>query len=154
MPVLYGDTIIVGASNMGAAAFKPMQRGETWVTQTIWETKDVSMYLSNPVVIGDTLFGLSSRSSGQFFALDARSGAVLWLGPPREAANTAVAKAGELLFLLNDDAELIVARASRTGLVPLKRYTVADSATWAQPAISGRRILIKDTSTLTLWTLE
>ena len=121
MPVLYGDTIIVGASNMSAAAFKPMQRGEKWVTQTIWETKDVSMYLSNPVVIGDTLFGLSSRSSGQFFALDARSGAVLWLGPPREAANTAVAKAGELLFLLNDDAELIVARASRTGLVPLKR---------------------------------
>ncbi len=154
MPVVYGDTIIVGASNTGVAAFKPMQRGEKWVTETIWETKDVSMYLSNPVVIGDTLFGLSSRSSGQFFALDARSGAVLWLGPPREAANTAVAKAGELLFFLNDDAELIVARASRTELVPLKRYTVADSATWAQPAISGRRIFIKDTSTLTLWTLE
>src|SRR5262249_2710904 len=83
-----------------------------------------------------------------------RSGKTLWLGPPREAANTAVVKSGDLLFLLNDDAELIIARSNRTGFTPLKRYTVADSATWAQPAISGNRIFIKDTSSLASWTVE
>jgi hypothetical protein len=31
---------------------------------------------------------------------------------------------------------------------------VADSATWAQPVLSGRRILVKDVSTLTLWSLD
>lgn len=154
MPVLHGETIIVSGLNIGAAAFAPTMRNGTWTTDTVWQTKDVSMYVSNPVVIGDTLFGLSHRSSGQFFALDARSGAVLWLGQPREAANTAVVKAGDLLFLLNDDAELIVARSSRTGFEPLKRYTVADSATWAQPAISGNRLFIKDVSSLALWTLN
>ena len=112
------------------------------------------MYISNPVVIGDTLFGLSYLASGQFFALNAATGTTLWLGPPREAKNSAVVKAGSLLFLLNDDAELIVARSSRTGLEPLKRYTVADSATWAQPAISGNRMFVKDVSSLTLWTLD
>jgi hypothetical protein len=99
------------------------------VTDVVWETKEVSLLMSNPVLVGDTLFGLSERSSGQFFALDAKTGKVLWLGQPREATNTAVVKAGELLFLLNDDAELIVARSSRTGFEPLKRYTVADSGT-------------------------
>lgn len=59
---------------------------------------------------------------------------------PGQAANTAVVKAGRLLFLLNDDAELIVARASRSAFEPITRYVVADSATWAQPAISGNRI--------------
>jgi hypothetical protein len=112
------------------------------------------MYVSNPVVIGHTLFGLSHRSSGQFFALDAKSGKALWLGQPREAANTAIAKAGDLLFLLNDDAELIVARGTPTAITPLKRYTVADSATWAQPAISGNRLFIKDVSSVALWTLD
>jgi hypothetical protein len=34
------------------------------------------------------------------------------------------------------------------------RYTVADSATWAQPAISGKRIFIKDAMSLTVWTVE
>jgi hypothetical protein len=59
-----------------------------------------------------------------------------------------------VLFLLNDDAELIVLRASRTQLLQLARYTVAAAATWAQPAISGRRILVKDATRLTLWLLD
>ena len=63
-------------------------------------------------------------------------------------------RAGDLLFLLNDDAELIVARASRAGFEPFRRYTVSDSATWAQPAISGSRLFVKDVSTLALWTLD
>jgi outer membrane protein assembly factor BamB len=153
-PVVYGQSIIISGLDSGVAAFTPTPNGGSWVARTLWETKEVSMYLSNPVVIGDTLFGLSQRASGQFFAIDARTGKVLWLGAPRQAANTAVVKAGDLLFLLNDDAELMVARSSRTQFEPLKRYTVADSATWAQPAISGNRLFIKDVSSLTLWTLE
>ena len=94
------------------------------------------------------------RRRGQFFALDAATGETLWSTPGREATNTAIAKAGDLLFLLNDDAELIVARASRQGLEPVQRYTMSDSATWAQPAISGNRFFVKDVSTLSLWTLD
>ena len=154
MPVLSGETVIASASGTGTIAIQPVRQGDQWVVKTRWETREVSVYLSNPVVVDDTLFGLSERASGQFFALDARDGKVLWLGSPRETANSAVAKAGNVLFLLNDDAELIVARASRTGLVPLRRYMVADSPTWAQPAISGNRFFIKDASTLALWTLD
>jgi outer membrane protein assembly factor BamB len=153
-PIVYGDTILVGSQKMGVTALKPVRRDGKWVAEIVWETKDVSLLMSNPVLIGDTLFGLSERSSGQFFALDVKTGKVLWLGPPRQATNTAVVKAGDLLFFLDDDAELIVARANRTRFDPLKRYTVADSATWAQPAISGNRIFVKDASTLALWTLD
>jgi hypothetical protein len=55
---------------------------------------------------------------------------------------------------LNEAAGLIVARANRTGFEPLKTYTVAASATWAQPAISGNRVVVKDVSSLALWTLN
>ena len=153
MPVVYGETVIVSASRNGVTAFKPIRRDAAWMVETVWQTADVSMYLSNPVVFGGALYGLSQRSSGEYFALDAQTGKVLWLGPPRQATNTAVVKAGDLLFLLNDDGELIVARASRVAFEPLKRYTVADGATWAQPAISGERIFVKDVKSLTLWTV-
>ena len=63
-------------------------------------------------------------------------------------------KAGNLLLLLDDDGELIVARSSKTGFEPLKRYNVADSATWAQPTVSGNRIFVKDVTSLSLWTLN
>lgn len=126
MPVLDGETIIASASGLGTIAIRPVRQGGQWIISPVWEPREVSRYLSNPVVIDHTLFGLSQRASGQFFALDALNGKVLWLGSPREAMNTAVAKACEILFLLNDDGELIVAKASRTGFVPVKRYTVAE----------------------------
>ena len=113
------------------------------------------MYISNPVVIGDdAVRPVASIERSVLRDRRPKSGKVLWLGPPREAANTAIAKAGDLLFLLNDDGELIVARASRNGMLPVKRYTVADSATWAQPAISGNRFFVRDGANLTLWTLQ
>ncbi len=161
-PIVHDDTIIVSSYHCGVTALKPTlraparvnQRDGKWAVDVVWETKDVSMFMSNGVLIGDTLFGLADKTSGQYFALDAKTGNVLWLGKPRQATNTAVLKAGDLLFLLNDDGELIVAKSNRTAFEPLKTYTVADNATWAQPAISGNRIFVKDVSSLTLWTLN
>jgi outer membrane protein assembly factor BamB len=153
-PILYGDTLVVGSQGMGIAALRPVVRDANWAVDMVWRTTDVSLFMSNPVVVGDTLFGLSEKARGQFFALDVKTGNVLWLGPPRQAANTAIVKAGELLLLLNDDAELVVARSSRTGFEPLKRYTVADSPTWAQPAVTGRRLFVKDAASLSLWTVN
>jgi outer membrane protein assembly factor BamB len=153
-PVLYRDTIIVSGHHRGVMALKPIERNREWAVEVVWDTQDVSMYLSNPVVVGDTLFGLSHRNSGQFFAIDASTGKVLWLDRPRRATNSALVKADDVVFYLNDDAELIVARSSRSGHEPLRSYRVAGSATWAQPAISGHRIFVKDVSSLALWTLH
>ena len=153
-PIVFGETILVSSYHMGVTALRPARHDGKWSVDVAWHTDDVSMFLSNPVLIGDTLFGLSEKASGQFFALDAKTGTILWLGKPRAATNTAVVKAGEFLFLLNDNAELIVAKSSRSAFEPIKTYTVADSATWAQPAITGNRIFVKDVSSLMLWTLN
>lgn len=153
-PIVYDGTVIVSSYHSGVTALKPKRSEGRWAVDVVWETKDVSMFLSNGVLIGDTLFGLADKASGQYFALDAKTGKILWLGKPRQATNTAVVKAGDLLFLLNDDAELIVAKSNRTAFEPLMSYSVADSATWAQPVVSGNRIFVKDVSSLALWTLN
>jgi len=62
--------------------------------------------------------------------------------------------AGDTLFLLSNDADLIVAKASRSSFEERKRYTVAKSPTWAHPRIGNSGILIKDAETLTLWRIE
>jgi outer membrane protein assembly factor BamB len=153
-PVIYEGTIIVSSYHAGVTALRPIRRKGKWTVDVVWQSKEVSLFLSNPVLIGDTLFGLSEKASGQFFALDAASGKVLWLGKPRQATNSAVVKAGDLLFLLDDDGGLIVATASRGGFQPMRTYHVAESPTWAQPAISGNRLIIKDVSSVSLWTLD
>jgi outer membrane protein assembly factor BamB len=112
------------------------------------------MFMSNPVLSGNTLYGMSHLRGGQFFALDANSGATLWRTEGREANNSAVVLAGDLLFLLNNDGDLVVARTTQTGFTQVTRYEVSASATWAQPAISGNRLFVKDESHVTLWTVE
>jgi outer membrane protein assembly factor BamB len=154
MPILHGENLILSASSAGVVAIKPRFRNGKWLVEKVWETAAVEMYISHPVVIGDTVFGFSRRASGQLFALDARDGRVLWLGEPRFSTNVAFAKVDDLLFVLKDDADLIIARANSSRFEPLKTYPVAAGATWAQPVISGQRLFIKDVSTLTLWTFD
>jgi hypothetical protein len=100
------------------------------------------------------LYGLSHLNSGQYFGLDLDTGRVLWTSAPRQAENAALLQAGNVVFSLQDDAELLILRPSRRQFDPIERYTVADSATWAQPTIAGSRVFVKDVSTLALWTLN
>jgi outer membrane protein assembly factor BamB len=153
-PIQFGDTILVSAQEKGVTSLRPVKRADKWEADVVWETREAGLFMSNAVLVDDTLYGLSHLSAGQFFALDAKSGKVLWKTRGREAENTAFVKAANLLFMLNDDAELIVARPNRTAFQAVQRYTVAKTATWAQPAVSGNRIFVKDVSSLALWTVE
>jgi hypothetical protein len=59
-----------------------------------------------------------------------------------------------LLFLLNDDGEMTVARTHDGAMEPVRKYRIAESATWAQPAISGNRIFVKNLKSITPWTVD
>ena len=39
------------------------------------------MYMSSPVVVGDTVYGFTNRNKGQFFALDVATGKTRWTEP-------------------------------------------------------------------------
>jgi outer membrane protein assembly factor BamB len=153
-PVVSGDTIIVSALDAGVRALQPSKQNGRWTVDTVWTRSDVSMYLSTPVVADQTIFGFSHRGSGRFFALDAKSGEVLWQGSPREAENAAVVKGGRVIFFLKDNAELIVARANRTRFESLAGYTVAKGSTWADPVISGRKLFVRHGNALALWEIR
>jgi outer membrane protein assembly factor BamB len=61
-PIIYGGTIIVSSYHAGVTALRPTRRDGKWVVDVVWKTKDVSLFLTNPVLIGDTLFGLSEKA--------------------------------------------------------------------------------------------
>jgi len=153
-PVLYHDTVIVGGLDLGFVALRPHKASGGWNAEKVWETKAALTYFGTPVLVDDAIYGLSDKAAGQLFAIDAATGATLWLGPGRQAASVSAAKAGRLLLFLKDDGTLMVAEARRTEFTPAKTYALSESATWAQPAISGNRIFVKDATSLTLWTVR
>jgi len=154
-PLVYGGrTVIVSGQGKPLTAYTIAKRDGQWAVDLAWENPQLSLSFSNAVLVGDAVFSMSAMNSGQFFWADAKTGKTLWTSPPRQAGNAAIVHAGDLLFVLKDDAQLMVARSSPGGFEAMKTYTVADSATWPAPALSGNRIIVKDISTITLWTVN
>jgi len=153
-PVMAGQTVIVSGNGGPTTALAIAKRNNQWVTDSVWENADIPLRMSDAVVVGDVLFGLTTRNSGQYFAVDAATGKTLWTSEGRQAGHAAIARSGDLFLSLEDDGELVVARNSKTGFEPLHRYKVSDAATWTQAAYSGNRVLVKDVSNLSLWTLN
>ncbi len=139
---------------MPVIGFRVMNKAGQWTSEDVWTNNDVTMDMSTGVVIGNSLFGFSPRNSGQYFAIDANTGETQWLSEPRIAENAAVVRAGNLWFALDTEARLSVSRANPKQMEVLKRYTVAQSATWAPPVLSGQRLFIKDLNSISLWTLN
>jgi len=153
-PVVSGDSVIYSGLDQGTHAVRVGRSEGRWHTTEAWRNADVSMYLSSPILVGDRLFGLSNSRKGRFFCLDVRSGKTLWQSGGRQGDSAALVGAGGVLLLLTTDAELIVAAQDAQVFTPLATYTVAESPTWAHPAVAGGQILVKDRETLTLWHLD
>ena len=152
-PIVYGQTVIVAGTGP-LMEIAVARRGTQWTTEQVWENTELPLRFTTAVLVGDTLFGMSGRNAGQYYAMDARSGKALWTSDGRQAAHASIARSGDLVLSLESDGELVVLRNSATTFEPLRRYKVADTETWAQPAFSGNRILVKDVTSLTLWTLN
>jgi outer membrane protein assembly factor BamB len=156
-PLRVGESVVVWNNNGPMRAVAIARRDSKWVAEEAWTSDDPPNRLSNAVLDGDVMFGMTQRNMGQYYAVDVKTGKTLWASEGRQAANVAVARAGNLIFSLENDGELVIFRASRTAFEPVKRYRVAPEemfSTWSQPAISGNRIFIKDASTVALWTLN
>ncbi len=153
--VVDGGTVVISGFQEPTQAFRLARAGDGWTIEDAWASAETSQYMTNGVLLGDgRLFGMTSRNSGQYFLLDLAAGETLWTSAPRQAENAAILRAGDTLLVLEDDGELVVGRVSDGGFDEAARYVVAGSATWAQPAVAGNRVFVKDVTTLSLWTID
>jgi outer membrane protein assembly factor BamB len=147
--VAYKDLVVVSREGQGLTAIRLEKQGAGLVPKEVWNNKENMMYLNSPVLVGNTLFGLSPLKKGQFFAVDADTGKTLWQGPGRMGENAAILNlAGKFLVLLINDGNLVVLPADAKEYLPAAQYTVATTPTWAHPVVFGRRILVKDQTSL------
>lgn len=148
-PIAYKDLLIISREEQGIEAIRLVKVGSSIEPRHIWTNSETQLYLNTPVLQGKSLVGLSAKNKGQFFAIDADTGATIWLGPQRAAENAAIVNLGEkVLIMLTNDAKLFVLPTSAKDFTPLAQYTVAESPTWAHPVAMRNHFLIKDETTL------
>lgn len=149
-PIVAGDLVIFGGVRKPTFAVKVTGTEAT----PAWETNEITMYMSTPVLNGMTLYGMSDKHRGTLFTMNARTGAVLWKTEGLLGANASLTDIGPVLLVVTDKGELSVQQKSGDGLKELINYKVADSPVWASPAIARDRVLIKDKTNLTLYSIR
>jgi outer membrane protein assembly factor BamB len=152
-PVVYEQSVICSGYNRGIDRYRIEKQGDEWLTDKIWENREVSLYMSTPVMSGQRLFGFSHRQKGQLFAIDITTGRTLWTGEGRLADNVALVRTGDVLWALTTQAELVVFRDSDKQFEQLARYKVGETPTWAHPVIATGSVIVKDETKLTKWKL-
>jgi outer membrane protein assembly factor BamB len=150
-PVAFQDLLIVGGIDWPLTAMRLKLADGKWIGETVWTNPQTPMFMSSPVLIGGTIYGLTTRSSGQLVAIDAASGRTLWNTQGREGENASILGSRSWLLASTTDGTLVVARANPEKYEEVRRYRIAESPLWAHPAITGNSIIVKDVDKVIRW---
>ena len=150
-PIVFQDLVINGGIDQPLTAIRPKLVDGKWIVETAWSNLQTPMFMSSPVLIDKTIYGLTMRSKGQFVAIDAASGKTLWNTQGREGENASMLSSGSWLLASTTEGELVVARANLQKYEEVRRYEIAQAAVWAQPAITGGSIIVKDVEKVICW---
>jgi len=151
-PVWTGTHLIVSGTRQGTHAFVITYTNGKWSATEAWKNAGVAMYMSSPVYGDGLIYGLSAKKKGQFVALDAKTGALLWATEGREGDHASVLLTPRHVVFLTNGADLIVVRRAADKFTVEKRYDVADAETWAIPVLLGADVLVRDATGLMLLT--
>jgi outer membrane protein assembly factor BamB len=143
-PVWTGTHLIVSGTRQGTHGYTLGRTGGRWSATEAWKNPDVAMYMSTPVLADGVLYGLSSRKKGQIFAIEAATGAVKWMTDGRAADQAAILLTPAHVLVQTTGGELILLDRSPVTHKEVRRYTLADSATWAVPAVVPGALVVRD----------
>ena len=160
-PIIDGQTIILSGASV--RAFKIEKQDDALSAKPLWTDSDVSTSFNTPVLKDDKVYGLSG--SNALFCIDATSGKTLWThdlasggggggGRRGPAGFGSVIDAGSVLMALTPSAELTVFKPDPAEYSQVAKLKVADSPTYAYPAVAGNRIVIKDEQSVMLYELS
>jgi outer membrane protein assembly factor BamB len=143
-PMWTGTDVIVSGPRQGTHAFRLSSAAGKWSAAESWKNTDVTMYMSSPVVGDGLIYGLSTKRRGQFVALDAKTGAVRWATEGRDAEHASILLAPQHVLFLTNSADLVVARRATPAFELVKKYTLAQSQTYAAPVFLDGDMVLRD----------
>ena len=81
-------------------------------------------------------------------------GQTAWTDGAKLSTFGSLVDAGPAILALPESGDLIVFKADASAYSEVARYKVAESAVYAHPVLSGKRIFVKDADSVALWMVE
>ena len=141
-PVLIDGLVVVAGKKRPMTAVRPQPKGEQWQVEVAWSRDDLPVELTTAVADRGRICGLTPLKKGRAFCVDG-DGRDVWIGAPRFADHASVVATPDALLYLLSDATLVVHASSDSAYRELARYRLADSETWAHPAVIEAGLIVK-----------
>jgi len=145
-PIVRGDRVFVSSDYGTGGALLQLKAADGGVTaEEVYFTRDMRNHYSSSVLIGDTLYGYSSRI---LTAMQFATGEVLW--QDRSVGKGQVIFADGRLYLLGEDGVVGMAQATPEAYREISRFEIGreDFPTWTLPAIHDGRLWLRDQDAL------
>lgn len=143
-PIVDQDKVLVSGVRNGTHLLRmELQENRTWKVYPVWKNAEVTMYMSSPVLDGDTLYAHSNRSKGQFVALSFATGKVLWQTAGRDATSASLILADNAILATTVEGDLLVRKKDKEKFSLARKYKVAPPCE-THTALDNGEIYIKD----------
>lgn len=148
-PALAGDLIVLAGLQNPTFAIRVSRKQGKWLPEQVWENREAMMYMSSPVVAGGRIYAMSNRRRGQLVCLSARNGELIWTDEGDVGENASLIATDKHVLVMEVGGDL---RVLERGTPPreVRRYKVSEAPVWASLAVSGKRILVKNATHLSL----
>lgn len=140
-PVVAGELVLVTGDRKPLTALRIARQGSQWTKSVAWENRDLSSYLSTPLVFDGHVYGMND--GGQFVCVRLADGKTVWTGGDDGFYCNPVL-IGRRLVGLNERGLLQIVAAAPEKFERVGQYSLTAAATWSVPACVGPVLYVRD----------
>jgi outer membrane protein assembly factor BamB len=123
----------------GVALLQVGRQGNDWATQTLWQNRFLVAKYANPVLLGQSIYGLSN---GTLVCLDAVTGERNWRG--RYYGHGQLLAVDGHLLILGERGQVALVSGDRRSFRELASFSVLEGRTWNTPALAEGMLYIRN----------
>ncbi len=142
-PLLLGENrfFISASYGHGGAAVEVVKSGEGYTARTVWQNTRMKSKFSGPVLYKGYIYGLDENILA---CVDAATGELKWKSGRYGYGQVLLAEGH--LIVLTESGEVALVKATPERHQELARFPAIEGKTWNVPAISGGRLLVRNTT--------
>ncbi len=144
-PIAVGDDRIFcscSESSVGSRLIKLTRKEGRTVPEELWRSRKMRIVQSNPVQIGDYIYGASGHNPSIIMGIDLKTGKRLWVHRGFEQAAFIHAD-GKLIFV-DWNGQLVLATATPEGLTIHSQCQLTEQYSFVAPTLIGKTLYLRD----------
>lgn len=137
-----------GGDEAGGRVVRLTAKGDKIVPEDVWVNRKIRGGLSNPVRIGEFIYGPNSggENAKLFVGFDLKNGEIAW--QERGIPGPKCVNLDGRLVVLDDDGNLALVSVDSKGMKVVSKTKLLESPAWTAPTVVGSRVYLRDRKTI------